>query len=94
VYRFYPKKKQEVKLNRTLELCCRMHNAVDPRGTTQKFVTCDSEVRKSVSVRVHRCSNCTSTTHRDLNTSLVIKKAVPASSGEFISAEMRPLPHA
>ena len=66
---------------------------VDPKGTSQMCARCGREVRKSLSVRVHGCSNCGFIVDRDLNASLnILRKAVPAGSGEVTPVEMRPLP--
>lgn len=40
---------------------------VDPRGTSQICSGCGAEVKKALSVRVHRCKGCDLVLHRDVN---------------------------
>jgi putative transposase len=40
---------------------------VDPRGTSQRCSGCQSVVKKTLSQREHRCSNCGLVLHRDEN---------------------------
>lgn len=46
---------------------------VDSRGTSQECPECGAEVRKDLSVRVHRCPNCNYTTDRDVASGQVIR---------------------
>jgi len=49
---------------------------VDPNGTTQSCSRCGVSVKKSLSVRIHRCPNCGLTIDRDVNAALNILKKV------------------
>jgi putative transposase len=48
--------------------------AVDPRGTSQECSGCGAEVRKGLSVRVHRCSQCGLVMDRDVNAGINIDR--------------------
>ena len=39
---------------------------VDARGTSQECPECGGEVKKDLSIRIHRCPHCGYTTHRDV----------------------------
>jgi putative transposase len=47
--------------------------SVNARGTSQECPECGAEVRKNLSVRVHSCSSCGYTTHRDVASGQVIR---------------------
>lgn len=40
---------------------------VDPRGTSQVCSGCGAEVKKALSIRMHRCEGCGLVLHRDVN---------------------------
>jgi putative transposase len=52
---------------------------VNPRGTSQECSECHAEVRKSLSVRVHRCPHCGFTTDRDHNASCNVEQRLGRS---------------
>ena len=54
---------------------------VAPKHTSQKCSSCDSIVKKSLSVRVHDCPDCGLTLDRDHNAAINIKKAAVALRG-------------
>ncbi len=61
---------------------------VNASNTTQECSKCDMVVRKSLSQRVHACSNCSLEMDRDLNAALnVLKKGLPAGSGNVTPAK-------
>ena len=64
---------------------------IDPRGTTQRCSGCGSNVRKSLSERVHRCPTCGLLLDRDLNAAQNILN-VGRGTPELKPAETRPLP--
>ena len=67
----------------------RMFLKVNPRGTTQKCVSCGKEVQKSLKDRMHVCPYCGFETDRDYNASLNI---LYAGLGQpFVPLEMKPL---
>jgi transposase len=49
---------------------------VNPSGTSQSCSRCGVSVKKSLSVRIHRCPNCGLTIDRDVNAALNILKRV------------------
>lgn len=49
---------------------------VNPKNTTQLCSGCGAQVKKSLSVRIHRCPNCELTIDRDVNAALNILKRV------------------
>jgi putative transposase len=53
---------------------------VSPNGTSQKCSGCGETVKKSLSVRVHRC-HCGLTIDRDHNAAINIKRAASALRG-------------
>jgi len=56
--------------------------AVDPRYTSQICSRCDSIVRKSLSVRIHSCSNCGLILDRDVNAAInILNRALSARTG-------------
>ena len=57
---------------------------VDPKYTSQKCSSCDSIVKKSLSVRVHNCPNCGLVLDRDHNAAINIKKAAVALRGGVV----------
>ncbi len=60
---------------------------VNANNTTQECSKCNAIVRKSLSQRVHACSNCGLEMDRDLNAALnVLKKGLPAGSGNVTPA--------
>jgi putative transposase len=63
---------------------------IDPRGTTQRCSGCGSNVKKSLSERVHRCPTCGLILDRDLNAALNILN-VRRGTPELKPAETRPL---
>lgn len=48
------------------------YGKVDPRGTSQECPDCGAEVKKDLSVRIHKCLNCGSTKPRDIAAAQVI----------------------
>jgi len=66
---------------------------VDPKGTTQSCSGCGVSVKKSLSVRIHRCPNCGLTIDRDVNAALNILKKVRRGTPEPIRmpGEIEPL---
>ena len=48
------------------------YSKVDPRGTSQECPDCGAEVRKDLSIRIHRCPNCGSIKPRDVAAAQVI----------------------
>lgn len=59
---------------------------VDPGNTSQLCSRCGAHVRKSLSDRVHRCSNCSLIMDRDLNASLNILGRVGWGTSELENA--------
>ena len=57
---------------------------VDPKYTSQKCSSCDSIVKKLLSVRVHDCPNCGLILDRDHNAAINIKKAAVALRGGVV----------
>ena len=57
---------------------------VDPKYTSQKCSSCDSIVKKLLSVRVHNCPNCGLVLDRDHNAAINIKKAAVALRGGVV----------
>jgi putative transposase len=50
---------------------------VDARNTSQRCSGCGSQVRKDLSVRIHKCAQCDLELHRDENAARnVLKRAV------------------
>jgi putative transposase len=46
---------------------------VNSRGTSQECPECGAEVRKDLSVRVHKCPSCSYTTDRDVASGQIIR---------------------
>lgn len=60
--------------------------AVNPRGTSQACSACGAVVRKSLSVRVHSCSECGLTLDRDVNAARnILSKARTGPSGANVT---------
>ena len=57
---------------------------VDPRGTSQECSRCGATVKKSLSVRVHRCPICGFCVDRDLNASFNILKRLGTGGVELL----------
>lgn len=66
---------------------------VDPNGTSQLCSRCGIAVKKSLSVRIHRCPNCDLTIDRDVNAAINILKRVRRGTPELIQTlgEIEPL---
>lgn len=67
---------------------------VCPDGTSQLCSRCGAVVKKSLSVRIHRCPSCRLTTDRDVNAALNILRRVRRGTPEPIQTpgEIGPLP--
>ncbi len=65
---------------------------VDPRGTTQKCSGCGMVVKKSLSERVHRCTDCGLFLDRDLNAARNILNKVGRGTPELTPVEIGPPP--
>lgn len=50
----------------------RVYEEVNPRGTSQRCSVCGEVVKKSLAVRVHKCSSCGLSLDRDVNAALNI----------------------
>ena len=59
---------------------------VDPRGTSQECSQCGAVVRKTLSERVHWCTNCGLPADRDFNASLNILRRVGWDASELENA--------
>lgn len=59
---------------------------VDPRGTSQECSRCGAVVRKSLSDRIHLCTNCGLLSDRDFNASLNILRRVGWGTAELENA--------
>ena len=92
-FRLYPTRPQEEKL-----LCTKAESAgcrvmtVEPRQTSQQCSTCGCIVKKTLAIRVHRCSNCGLTIDRDINAAMnILQKAVGQELPEYAPVEIEPL---
>jgi len=69
---------------------------VNPKGTTQECFRCRKEVKKSLSVRIHKCPYCGLEIDRDYNSSFVVLKrgleVLGQGLSEFTPVEIEPLP--
>lgn len=62
---------------------------VDPRGTSQVCSKCGSIVKKSLSMRVHRCPHCGLVLPRDHNSAInILQRAVGREPPEFTPLEI------
>ena len=59
---------------------------VDPRGTSQECSQCGAVVRKTLSERVHWCTNCGLPADRDFNASLNILRRAGWGTAELENA--------
>jgi putative transposase len=57
---------------------------VDPNGTSQVCPRCDAQVKKDLSVRVHRCPECGYTTDRDVASAQVIRERGITAAGQVV----------
>ncbi|MBD1930168.1 transposase [Trichocoleus sp. FACHB-90] len=57
---------------------------VNPNGTSQECPRCHAQVRKDLSVRIHRCPECGYITDRDVASAQVIRERGIAAAGQVV----------
>jgi putative transposase len=62
---------------------------VDPRGTSQICSECGRDVKKSLSVRIHKCPYCGLTVNRDLNSAInILDRATAGRAGSHACGDL------
>jgi len=63
---------------------------VDPRNTSQVCSKCNEEVKKSLSVRIHKCPYCGLEMDRDVNAACnILKRATAGQAGSYACGDSR-----
>ena len=61
---------------------------VDPRGTSQECSSCGAEVKKSLSIRTHKCT-CGLEMDRDLNAAInILHRGISVAGGKLKQSRM------